>query len=715
MSYIISNTSPFVSIKLTETGRQKLASGALNFSFWAIGDSEINYDRESLMDLNTTAPYQNLTNTSKILRPKDRNPNIKYYITKDGLTNLNTLQNGNINVIKAVVNNEAENRGFFTETLSGFTTISSTTYIVSSTTVTNSVFTGGTQAILTGLTYALGDLLLIKFNGFGSTGQTQYSNNVPLQNLWYKIGSGSTGSTINVDRVLPNFSAFTSTTSQVIVYPQGEVWDIYGSSSVPYWNSGTLSFDSCCDVTCSDVPIWNQNNVWCESPAGFTGITDGSLLYEQYWDFGSFDYLGQKHPYLYYPCSEDTTNSDIICDTPGQSIIDPVKKSIGIIHYTNNLVSNVYGEFFYINNSGKTVTIEIPDLMWHRREYATSAATEMGMTFIASGDTKYIPNSTIEYVDLIEDPDKVSDPVSVGRVFPQLKTIVLDDDELIAATSYKSNRNWSLPPLSANLVAPNSSTISGAVATDKTMYLTYMFDNTETGSTTGYTTGFTTSLPCQYYTKITNTTPTPKDIQFKINSVDELPYMKKVETSSYDGTGFYGRKFKVLWQVVDEPSDRPSPDAWKIYDFTSTAITTTTGQTINPILLENQNPVVNGFLINQPVTTASTTFSLYNILNLPLDSESTKLQFGDERFFYGNVKAHIGATIFKTLFRVSIDANQFNHTSNPTFDSDSGINKRISEIGIYDSNKELVMIGKLSRPVSIGNNTIITLELSIDF
>jgi hypothetical protein len=49
MSYIINNTNPFVSIKLTEIGREKLASGSLNFSFWAIGDSEINYDREDVL------------------------------------------------------------------------------------------------------------------------------------------------------------------------------------------------------------------------------------------------------------------------------------------------------------------------------------------------------------------------------------------------------------------------------------------------------------------------------------------------------------------------------------------------------------------------------------------------------------------------------------------------------------------------------------------
>jgi len=52
MSYIIKSTSPFVSIKLTEKGREKLALGNLNFKSWVIGDSEINYSRESIIDGN---------------------------------------------------------------------------------------------------------------------------------------------------------------------------------------------------------------------------------------------------------------------------------------------------------------------------------------------------------------------------------------------------------------------------------------------------------------------------------------------------------------------------------------------------------------------------------------------------------------------------------------------------------------------------------------
>ena len=53
MSYITleNSNSPIVNVKLTDTGRKKLAQGQLNFSAWAIGDSEINYDSEEVSDI----------------------------------------------------------------------------------------------------------------------------------------------------------------------------------------------------------------------------------------------------------------------------------------------------------------------------------------------------------------------------------------------------------------------------------------------------------------------------------------------------------------------------------------------------------------------------------------------------------------------------------------------------------------------------------------
>jgi hypothetical protein len=169
--------------------------------------------------------------------------------------------------------------------------------------------------------------------------------------------------------------------------------------------------------------------------------------------------LGDKSPYLDYPCGSDLTSAST-CNTVGLSYDDEVSKSISILHYTNNAISSLYGEFLYIDaTNNKIVKLIFPDLMYHRSKFATTSGVTMGMSFIATGSTKYVTNTNIEYVDLIEDSTYVSGtPLVIGRVYTQLKTIVIHNDEIIAALSYKSNRNWTLPKLAATVASPSGGT-----------------------------------------------------------------------------------------------------------------------------------------------------------------------------------------------------------------------------------------------------------------
>ena len=714
MSYIIKNTNPFVSIKLTEIGREQLAQGRLNFNYWAIGDSELNYNREAIVDAAILAGDTTLNETSRILKPVDRQPNFKSYITPTGsVSPYQTLNGSNINVIKAVVNNEATERGFFTYTTSGYTTNSSSTYAAYNALVLNSAFDGTTNLTIPTSAITIGDLLLVKQTNDKVGSPILDENTRALPNIWYKIQDIPSSGNITVDRNLPNLMTYTGY-SQVFVYRGGEVYEsIATGNTTAYWDSGTLSFDSASNITCHDVPVWNMNNVWCEDLAGVTGLTT-TKIYEDYTKYGSYPYLGDKNPYLEYLCQSTATTLSFNCNGLGISYPDDVTKSISIIHYTNNTISNLYGEFFYIDTEiGKTVSIVMPDLMYHRANYATASGTSMGMRFVASGGTQYIGDSDVEYLDLYEDSAYLSSsytPLVVGRVYPQLKTIVIHDDEIVAATSYKSNRNWTLPELSATIASPSGGTSNGILPINNTIYLTYALINDAT-------TGMTTSLPCQKYVKLTNETNTAKDVAFKINQTDLLPFMRKTENSDYDGLGFYAKNFKLLYQIVSDPTARPDAGSWKEYDFTSTSITGVINETINPKLLETQTPETIGFVLDSLKDASANTFDLISLLNLAPNMIPNMLQFGDERFFYGNLNAYIGATVYKTIFNLNVNSSMFNATTNPTRSLDSTTNPpniKISEVGIYDTNKNLVCVGKVSTPITLASNTI-TIELSMDF
>jgi len=712
MSYIIKSTSPFVSIKLTEMGRQNLASGKLNFSYWAVGDSEINYVREALVDTNPTDV--SLSASSVVMRPLDRQPNLKYFVKPSNTTNpLNEINASVLNVIKAEVNNEATERGFFSYSGGVYTTLTGDTYTPFTTTISNVVLTGGTTLQLTGTTVNVGDLILLKLSNTTAGNILVNSNTVPLPNLWFKVQSTGVDS-VTLDRNLPNFSSQTIT-SQVIVYRGGEVYNTIGTgNTTAYWDTGTLSFDSANNITCSDVPVWNMNNVWCENIAGITGLTSTNL-YEDYTKFGSYSFLGQKQPYFNIDCDSDPTVGPSTCDGVGLSYLDDVVKSISILHYTNNAISNLYGEYFYSNfASGKYLKVSIPDLMYHRISGSTASGTTMGMSFVGSGATKNLENSDIQYIDLIEDPTMINPsqtPNVVGKVFPQLKTVVFTDDEIIASMSYKSNRNWTLPELSAVLQSPSGGTSTGVLGVNETMYLTYTLEN-------NYVSGLTTPLSCQKYVKITNNTSSPKDVAFRINGTDLLTYMRKLEDPNYDGYGFYADTFKLLYQIVAETTTRPASGSWKQYDFTSTAITTNASETIDPKLFENQIPSITGFVLDKLKDNSATIYSAIESLNLPANTTPTYLQFGDERFFYGNLTTYIGATIYKTLFNISVNAGQFNSTTNPTRSTNPATNPptiKITEVGIYDSSNNLVCIGKLSNPIPLSGGNTIMIELSLDF
>ncbi len=703
MSYILGkNNTPFLATKLTDKGREKLAKGQLNYAYWAVGDSEINYGYEEIKDDNDTI---SLNGNSMLLKPKDKNNNIKYFVTKDNSTTLNTLSQTDINLLKVLVSNLADERGFFNSSKQN---IIESPYTKTSGTV-SSANLNGTNVLTLDQGLDQGDLILLKLTNSTLGNQTVNENSVPIINVWYKVVSVSSMNH-TLDRDLPNIGG--TNTIEYIVFPSGDINEngMANSEVTPYWDRNTLSFDLSTNITVKDTPFWNLNNIWSNNIIGLDIATA-----EEFYKYGSNDMLGLRSPFLCYLDTispNDIQIQDVCVDASGNTTtLDNNNRAISVIHYTNNDLSNTYGDFFNITNDGKSIEVEIPNMMYHRRYFngGTGTGDEIGMTFIADGSQSYtIKNSDIRYFDLIEKPELVNgDAKIVGKVLPDHHLIIFDNEEIVAALSYKSGRNWTLPELKLNLVNPTTGAGTGILSPNETMYVTYVLENDD--NSIAYT------LPCQKYSKILNESSGTKDVSFTINSMDELPYMRKVEGG--DGIGFHASKFKVLFQIV-EGDNRPKSNAWKEVDFTSDYLTVNNGETISPLRLENQVPETNNQKITSAINDTSSIYVINDKLNLPNNSEPGELQFGDERFFYGNIRGHIGANIYKTIFDIKISGNEFRYTSNPTRVLDDAVDApeiRISEIGIYDNENDLVFITKLSQPIKLVNGKIITLEISKDF
>jgi hypothetical protein len=243
----------------------------------------------------------------------------------------------------------------------------------------------------------------------------------------------------------------------------------------PYWETDTLNFESPCDVSNREnTPIWNMNIPWTESPAGLF-----SNQYEDYTKFGSVTYIGTKEYLGYNQASGQTDTSEVFYyNSFDEKIVVRPKdqKAIAIIHYTNQDIDHIYGEKFSTQpfdpqnptddiGLARHFKLNMPTLMWHK-----STGTTIGQTFFIDPpgydlckpfyikSTKNIDMNDpgIRYYHLWDtNPDSNGNLNRIGKVFPDQEIIVVDDEEVIAALSYKSNRNFTLPAPKLSLLTPN--------------------------------------------------------------------------------------------------------------------------------------------------------------------------------------------------------------------------------------------------------------------
>jgi hypothetical protein len=683
MSFIQKSDAVIINTKLTSAGRLLLATGGLTFKKIEFGDSEIDY--EFLRNNESIIEGDDLI----IMRPKDANPKIKYPIPIVSTDAESKVAITSISPRGISITNTATQRGFFTgSTTSGFTAFTTNAYVLDKRVILSSVLTGSTilkldsaSAVTSGACLLI-DIRNPKLSAFTDTaGAIQESYPRPF--IWYKAVSIN-GNNITVDKPLPNFSGQGGTVKSIVyVYPPNNAIDNYYSTgtSLSYWNDNTLAFNSNCNISSDDVKVWNFNIIYKDTPAG---VTNG--LIPQYYDSAIFS--GFKE----YIQGYTTKTGDTM---------------LGIIHFTNNSISNYYGEGF--NNN--TFKIDLPTIMYHAKTGAT-----MGITLKASGSTATnakktqpttLTNFITEYYDLVE----TTTQNIVGKVFNDLKIAVIEDQEILNALSLKSNRSWTLP--NANFISKNSYSSLLPIlrtASQETYYLAISYllgSRNNYSATTNY--GYSTGIHCGYISKFYPTN-IPQLIEFSIPR-GELQFMQS-SAGLTAGTGFNANTFKIIAQKVPIGSE-PDPASWIEYDYTSKldSYTSWSATTIPVDNLSNRT-----YTFTNSEYTAGTPYVVTNYIgSLPTPSNpSDGLGFGEESILLGNINCDIKAVVYRTKITQRLNFNQYNTSINPTFD-DGEDDVYITEAGIYDDNNNLVAIGKLNRPIKKNGNKLFTLELDMDF
>lgn len=447
MAFIEKKDPIVMNIKLTSKGRELLSQGKLDFKYFAIGDSEVDYKFNK--EINAIDEEYTAFDSS-ILRAADKNPELISFIPRnlDG-----DPYNELINVPTTAyqVENEAETLGFFTNDGSEF--ISDSNHVKQpDLCVYVDTIAGGDVVTLyktsafgrSGEIPAVGDLLMIRWTFYESTTGDTVNKTYPTPNLFYRIKEVTEGTLgyygessplrVRVDRNIPSANSI----SIPNVFAGARLFyneinysgdSILNMSETEYLDESVLSFlenNQCPTIV---FPFWNMSIIFTEEVAG---VQADNVKYTQF---------------------ASRTLGGFVSYIQNQA---PIYKKLGVIHYTNNSPANVYGESLLLN----TPVLDIPTIMWHN-----STSKELGLKLYTIGGQQLLDGLNIFYYDLADPQGLV-----VGKVFPSLKIFVIEDQELLYAMSYKSNRSWTLPNYAATTNA-----IVGAAAPSTGITVTWKY------------------------------------------------------------------------------------------------------------------------------------------------------------------------------------------------------------------------------------------------
>jgi hypothetical protein len=701
MSFLSNNNSEFLSVRITQKGRNSIAKGNFNISYFQIGDSEFDY----------TPPFDNFTGLNgnphqSVFSPLDMEGGIKYPYKLDSSTNSPTygipIESSTIDILRNImgpagfVSNYVE---YDDEECLG-TTIKCPTQQIS----TSSLNGTNEITILSGETFNDCEYITLVFSQFIGTDPYNPIITGETNSLIYKV-TGLTGNILYVDRPTPNLSGCTGFT-QVIC----------NSCDNEYPNN--VEFNPNCKPTeinpTQQLNSWTMNVIWNKKPIGF----DVNGIDENLTGFTSNKHISTKQ-FLGYTTSQGQT----FTNSTGGTISFPTsyfnsfneqievkpeeQRCVALIHYSElgDLLVDPerffrYDDYISTNNSetlsiiensdGDSITdleyfeVYIPFVQYHRNTGSTIGV------LLTMDTTDYYVSSKINAFQKIKFRYLIDENgIKVGKVFVNNKVIVIDDQELVAVMDYKSNRKYTLPSPKINLLpsdlSPSQSFYSGS--TEQTIWLTYMFNYTGDTQING--------LPCNYYTKFETTTGStyfnlPSELYVKFN---DGYFSKMLSTDLCDFTnGFIANQFQILIQITDI-NELPVPNEWRIIDMTPYIPNHTLGNLISPTNMVNYSFKITLNMFEND----SSIFDLETYIGEIPNEPSSEPQFGDEQPFPGSIKLIRSTNIEKMNFLVNLPSSQFNVTQNPTYTN--GQDKRITEIALLNENKEVLAIGKTSNPV----------------
>lgn len=719
MSFLSNNNSEFLSVRITQKGRNSIAKGNFVISYFQIGDSEFDY----------TDPFTGLTGLGgiqhqSVFSPFDKEGGIKYPYRVDS-SDTSTTYGVPIDMSVTQSLRNVMGPAGFVSNYESYDDIActGTTIQCATQSIPLSGITGTTSIIVpTGLSFNDCEYITVVFNQFGGTDPNYPVITGQASSLIYQV-VGVSGNTITVDRNLPNFSGC-SGNAQVVCNSCENEYPMDSEIS-PYCSPNDID-------SSQQLNSWTLNIVWDKKPIGFD--VQGS-------DENLTGFTGNKHvstkQFLGYTKSSAQTWVNSVGNTitgvtsyynsfDEKIIVTPEEqRTIAIIHYSElgDLVNNPerfykYDDYISTNNvevdalledvDENTITdleyfeVYIPFIQYHRNTGTTVGALFTMDTIDYYMKSTISPNQLLLFRYLLDEQG-----YKVGKIYINNKTIVFDDQELVAVLDYKSNRKYTLPAPKVALipsdVSVNESFFTGTTS-GQTVWVTYMFNYTGDTALNG--------LPCNHYSKIDVSVddpclvrPSHLYINFDTNS---FPFMNNTNVCSGASSGFIANELKFLIQITDN-DELPVHDNWTKVNYTPFISGHTVGQLIDPLDITSVSMKITSTMFSN-----GTIYDIEDYLGLVPDESDSLVepglpQFGDEQPFSGSIRLIRATDVERMNFMVNLPPSQFTTTQNPTHIS--GAQKKITEIALLNANKEVMVIAKTAKPVKRSGTQVFAVKL----
>lgn len=316
--------------------------------------------------------------------------------------------------------------------------------------------------------------------------------------------------------------------------------------------------------------------------------------------------------------------------------------------------------------------LKLPYLLWHSKSTA-------GIELVDDTEVYRDPDNNLLYTNLYI----VNIGTVVGRVFHEKKLITIDNQELIAALCYTSNRSYTLydPVVTTTSTADGT----GGFQSGVTYFVTYGLSDPVTAEY-GNSAYFGSDYPmhCRHYQTIT---PPISGNKLRIQSTRSLWHTTSRLTGA--DTGFTATLVHVFIGS-GTTSEISGVTTWHEY--------TLPGGTVD---------LYTGLDIPYPSAAKTTPVSI------PY-SGSSNLKFGQDPLIIGYFSALSQSTIYKMSATCVAKNNEFNTTQNPTFDETLNESVYITEVALYNENNELLMTGKLNTPIEKNDKKFVTIKMDLD-